>query len=340
MRKRSDVIDYYHKDLLPMVREVEEKRKEVNRRRLAILGTVFIVTAPVFIVVVLLVLTSSTPDDAYAAGFLYIIFMVIFYYFLPIFTGSEFEKGFERKVADPLVKYIAPGLSYVSNNYISSSVFKKSRIIREEGIDRYGGKNYISGDILGVKTEFSNVHVEEERRYEEKVGEYETKTRITYETVFKGIFLRAEFPKRFSGNVLVLPDRIEGVLSSFLRRKLSYNSLKLERIKIDSPEFEKHFFIYGEDQIEARYILSHSTMERILRFRRKVGHKISLSFVEGDVFLAVHDVELSLAPSIHSSLLDREVAKKYIEAIFFLVGVVAVGFVEELKLDQKLWGKR
>ena len=36
-------------------------------------------------------------------------------------------------------------------------------------------------------------------------------------------------------------------------------------IKMDNPEFEKEFVVYSDNPIKARYILTHSLMQRILK---------------------------------------------------------------------------
>jgi len=150
------------------------------------------------------------------------------------------------------------------------------------------------------------------------------------------MFFRAEFPKHFIGHTVVLPDTAEKFLGSYLGKMLqSYNLEREKLIKMDNPEFERYFVVYGTDQIEARYILSHSMMKRILVFRKKVGHEVSLSFVGGELFIAVHYNKDTLEPAIYSSLLDYKIAKEYIETLFF-----AMSIVQELKLNQKLWSKR
>ena len=44
---------------------------------------------------------------------------------------------------------------------------------------------------------------------------------------------------------------------------------RLEEIELEDPEFMEHFRVYSTDQVEARYILSPSMMERLLAFRRE-----------------------------------------------------------------------
>jgi len=148
--------------------------------------------------------------------------------------------------------------------------------------------------------------------------------------------LHADFPKHFSGHTVVLPDFAQRTFGSLIGQFLqSANFSRAQLVKLDNPEFEKFFVVYATDQIEARYILSHSMMQRIVRFRKKVGHEVSISFVEGEVYIAVHYNKDTLEPAIYESLLNYKVAKEYIETLYFALGVVF-----ELQLNKKLWSKR
>ena len=64
--------------------------------------------------------------------------------------------------------------------------------------------------------------------------------------------------KTFKGTTIIKRDR--GKVANFFRSKMS----GLESVKLEDPKFEKLFDVYGNDQIEARYLLTPSFMERPL----------------------------------------------------------------------------
>ena len=323
MKKFSEIIDFYYKELYPIVKELDKKREEVKKRTLWIFGVIlFVITLGT-----LMYIKSSSDVDYLNLAVFYGFVVAAVYGFVLKFTSGDYVFAFKQRVVKPLVEFIDPSLRYTTNAYIPQHLFTKSKILTGR-IDRYSGNDYVTGVVDGVKIEFSDVHAEQKHT--------DSKGRTHYETLFQGMFLRAEFPKHFIGRTVVLPDSAEKMFGSFLGKMLqSYNFSRAELVKMDNPEFEKHFVVYGTDQIEARYILSHSMMERILTFRKKVGHDISLSFVGGEMFVAVHYDKDTLEPAIYSSLLDYKIAKEYIETLFF-----AMGIVEELSLNKKLWSKR
>ena len=323
MKKFSEIIDYYYKELYPIVKELDKKREEVKKRTFWIFGVIFFtITLGVFVYI-----KNSSQIDYFNLAIFYAVFLVAIYGFVLKFLSKDYVQEFKQRVIKPLVKFIDPSLQYTTNAYIPRHIFEKSKIITSR-IDRYSGNDNVTGLVDGVKIEFSDVLAEQEHT--------DSKGNKHYETLFQGMFLRAEFPKNFSARTVVLPDSAEKMFGSFLGKMLqSYNFSRAELVKMDNPEFEKQFVVYATDQIEARYILSHSMMERILVFRKKVGHDLSLSFVGGEMFVAVHYDKDTLEPAIYHSLLDYKIAKEYVETLFF-----AMGIVEELKLNQKLWSKR
>jgi len=323
MKKFSEIIDYYYKELYPIVKELDKKREAVKQRTFLRFGAIVLLTSFALLVFV----KQSENVDFLNLVIFYAAFMTVVYGVVLSFTSKDYVAEFKQRVIKPLIGFIDPSLRYTVNAYIPQHLFTKSKIVTSR-IDRYSGNDYVAGVVDGVKIEFSDVHAEQKHT--------DSKGRTHYETLFQGMFLRAEFPKHFHGRTVVLPDSAEKMFGSFLGKMLqSYNFSRAELVKMDNPEFEKHFVVYGTDQIESRYILSHSMMERILTFRKKVGHDISLSFVGGEMFVAVHYNKDTLEPAIYSSLLDYKIAKEYIETLFFAMGVV-----EELQLNQKLWSKR
>ena len=157
-----------------------------------------------------------------------------------------------------------------------------------------------------------------------------------YSTIFHGLFIVAEFNKKLNGETLVISDGTHNIFGNAIGLWLhSKNITKDDQVKMDNTEFKKKFVVYSTDQIEARYIRTHSLMERILRFVKKIKHKISISFSKDFIYIAIDYNKELFEPSIYTSLLRVELVMEFIETLH-----LAIGVVEELKLNQKLWTKR
>ena len=130
------------------------------------------------------------------------------------------------------------------------------------------------------------------------------------------------------------PDIAESLLGKFGQRLQSLNILRGELVKLEDPEFERHFSVYSNDQIEARYILSMSLMKRIVDFKQRTGRKIYMSFVGSKVFVAISYRRNLFEPRIFKTLLDFEPIRQYFEDL-----ELAIGIVDDLNLNTRIWSK-
>ena len=135
--------------------------------------------------------------------------------------------------------------------------------------------------------------------------------------------------------MVVLPDVAEktlGLLGSWMQ---SMNISRDKLMKMDHVEFEKEFVVYGNDPIETRYILSHSLMQKIVDFRKKVKKPLHISFIHSKICIAISYNQAPFEPDLSRSLLEFSYIKEYFEVLNLMISIV-----DELKLDEKLWSKR
>ncbi len=106
---------------------------------------------------------------------------------------------------------------------------------------------------------------------------------------------------------------------------------------MEDPEFERFFDVYGEDQIETRYILSTSLMERITRLKQKLKEQgagsIRLSFVDSQLFIAIE---------LGRSFLNIPIFRRfsYVHLLDYYEDLKTLyDVVEELNLNTRIWSK-
>lgn len=149
---------------------------------------------------------------------------------------------------------------------------------------------------------------------------------------FFGMFAIIDFNKRFSGNTLVLPDKFEKRMGCLAK---TVQSLKLNRkqlVNLENTEFENEFVVYGTDQIEARYILSTSFMERIMALKRKINRPIMLSFKNDKLYMAIQHPDGFFSLPQNKNLVTSNAFELFAENISN-----AIGIVEDLDLNNKIW---
>ena len=320
MKSASELTDFYYRELYPSLSGLEESRKQIVSR-LKLYGGMGIV-----------VFGITAVWTAKHVGLQHPLFMFLIIGFAALggfvyrFMTAGYTQGFKEHVITPLIHAIDPHLLYNPRFMVSQHLFERSDLFKHP-VERYRGNDYVKGQVEGVPMEFSDIHAEYRTR--------DSKGRTQWHTLFRGLFLVAEFNKHFKGKTVVLPDSAEKTFGTLIGGWLqSKNFSRDGLIRLDDPEFEKHFVVYGNDPIEARYILSHSMMKRILSFQKKLPHPLFVSFNQNHIHVAIATGKDLLEPAIFRSLLDYDQAMEYVNTLRSTIGLV-----EELKLNERLWSK-
>ncbi|MDH4944251.1 DUF3137 domain-containing protein [Sulfurimonas sp. C5] len=318
MKTISELTDFYYKTLYPILQELEEARKHLKSRVVTVGITYTIIFALLFFS-----FFQYMDID-------FIVFAIVAYValggFIYKFMISTYRDEFKTKIMKPLILEIDNTFRYIPNMHIDVEFFKRSQLFPSP--DRFSGNDLVKGKIDGVDLKFSDLHAEKEYK--------DSKGRRSYSTIFKGLFIVSDFHKNFQGHTVVLPDIAQNTFGDMIGSFLQSNNFtrRGELIKMDSPEFEKEFVVYGSDQIEARYILTHSLMEKILHYKKHSGHPVYVSFKGQNIYMAIEYNKDLFEPSVFRSLLEYKIAMEYIKTLH-----LSIGIVEELKLNQKLWSK-
>lgn len=133
-------------------------------------------------------------------------------------------------------------------------------------------EDLFEGELKGVRFELF-----------EALAKMRTKNRKSdsVRTVFSGLLARFNFPKDFNGSTVVLTD------SGFFNWAAGF-SQKGERVTLEDPVFEKQFQVYSSDQVEARYLLTPSFMQRLLDIRNVFPEaEIQAAFESSSLYLAI-----------------------------------------------------
>lgn len=254
-----------------------------------------------------------------------IIVMIIY----SIFIGPEYaydkEKcyaiKYKQAVLPVIINFFNQNLIYSLEKYIGREFLLECKLFNRSPTE-YTGEDLIAGKIGTTDVKFSFVNAIE-------VGDK------SYNIIFNGLFYVADFNKNFNGSVFILPDMAQkylGNLGEIVQKKSNdYGEL----IKLENPEFERLFSVYGSDQIEARYILSPDLMSRIVDFANKVGKNFYISFVNSKVFIAIPYERNILDPNIDSLPLGYDQLVEYYENMKLFINLV-----ETLNLNTRIWSKQ
>jgi len=318
-RTESDLAHFFATDLLKELKALEKVRLAV----LARVKTMLAIAAGVFAMCVgvdwLLGLDGKL---GVISGF---ICLAAGSYVYRVLT-REYVEQFKARVIRRIIEFIDPELTYLADGHVSRARFHSSRIFTRYP-DRLRGDDLVSGKVGRTAIEFSEVHAQYKTEATDSKGR-----KKKYHTIFKGLFFSADFNKQFRGKTVVLPDtaeRLFGGIGGFFQ---SLNKSRGELVKLENPEFEKYFVVYGDDQIESRYVLSTSLVQRILDFRKKTSRRVHLSFVGSEVFVAVPYRRSLFEPRVFGKITGFKGIREYFADL-----QLALGIVEDLDLNTRIW---
>lgn len=242
---------------------------------------------------------------------------------------SGYRKAYKSEVVGSVVAAYLDGLRYRPEGTIARRQFEWSGLYTQ-GIDRYRGEDYIEGTLDKTEFAFSEVHAE----YKITTTDSKGRRRTSWRTIFKGIFFIADFHKDFRARTVVLPDTAQRLFGSFGQTLQSFSGGRGELVKLEDPEFEREFCVYGDDQVEARYILSPSLMRRILDYKRKFRSDMRLAFRDSKVFVALSCDKNRFEPRVFESIADGALIAEYRADLDLIIGIV-----NDLNLNTRVWSK-
>lgn len=315
MKTLNELRDYYNSELMPDLKKLENVRLANFRKMLVMIG-------PTMAVGVFLAFLLRNAEDAPA--FVLVAATVVSAIMYAVIVRG-YVSDFKQAIIEKIVRFIDDGLVYNPTGYIASGHYKDSRLFTRR-YDVYKGDDHVKGKVGATVIEFSELHTQYITR--------DSKGRTQHHTIFKGLFFVGDFNKHFKGRTFVLPDRSEKLFGSLSKVFQSMSMSRPELVKLEDPEFERHFVVYSDDQIEARYILSPSLMRRITEFKKKAGRNVSLSFLNSNVYIAIPYFKNLFEPRIFQTLLDFKPIQEYFEDL-----QLAVGIVEDLNLNTRIWTK-
>lgn len=241
-------------------------------------------------------------------------------YFVGIYGPAEaYKQAFKAQVIGRLVAERYEDASFSAGGGIGQAEFESSRLY-QQGIDRYNTEDLIEARLGATGFRMAEIHAE----YKTTSTDGKGRTTTHWHTIFKGRFLVARFSKRFHGTTLVLSEawRLFGMSG-------------LEKVTLEDPAFEELFAVYATDQVEARYLLSPSLMERLVASRQKLDAKVQAAFMDDHVILAIPDPHNRFEPpSFWSSspLISEEDVQTYAADI-----ALAAELIDALNLERRIW---
>lgn len=296
--------------LAPTLQVLENKRKELLRKG----RSEGLIYAAIFLVVGVIALLILKLEGIF--GLIVIVVISVIIFITCINNKSKiFSFFYKEEVVDEIIHAFCPNAAYSPNGGVGEDLFRNSGLFTSP--DRYYAEDLIEGYLDKTSFICSEVHAEERRARYTKNG-----VRYYWVDIFKGFLFIADFHKEFQGETTVLRD-------SFFKIKMGAS-----RVKMENPDFEKVFDVFSTNQIEARYLITPSMMERMLKLDSNFKKGVTISFRNSTILVAIPDSKNRFEADVWSSLSDMSILKSDFAVLQSLLDIV-----DELNLNTRIWSK-
>jgi hypothetical protein len=255
------------------------------------------------IVLALMVVVGLLAQDlmfAFFAGLIGGIFAWMWAYQPLAKVGVAVKQGYCSAIAE------AMGAVFVMNGFGPPALDRIKHLRLLPSYDRSNFEDCFKGTYKDCSYDLYEGHLEQRHT--------DSKGRTRYSTVFRGQLIRMHFPRAFLGITVVRRDA--GVFNAF------GGGLGLKKVGLEDPHFERAFEVWGNDQVEARYILHPVLMQRLLDLETTLkGKRLRCAFEGGDLLVAVEGGNLFEPGDLFKPFDDPARARRIVDDI---AGVVRV----------------
>ncbi len=241
-----------------------------------------------------------------AIGFLYL-----------ILTSSYTKNNYKNQIVLPLMNLLDKSITfdYDKSGFKIQEIYK-SHLFKLENLQNIKQSKFL--EFNDQERIFKMCDIELEYHYNDNDSDNDIRTE-------RGLFLIAPTDLNIKYETVVMPDiaeRIMGDTGRLFQRKV-HDSLK--QIRLDSPDFEKKYIVYGNDEISTHYLLNHTVMEVFSDIETRFELPPYVSFTPGYIciFMPIGSGWLEPDIDIRKNMLESfDSVKKHFDMIFGLVEMI------------------
>ena len=300
---RREFYEKYNGKIVPFVRMHEDSRKKK-------LYTAIITTSVLVIIALILLYFGATANLSRGGqkGLTHIIcWLFILAIILPIGIKKSFENNIKKRIM-PIVCSCFGNMKWSQGSYSYGELFVSSFVVPE----------YTSADYDDIfEGSYSNVNIEIVE------SEYIRGSGKNSKTVFDGVIVKLDMNKSFSGHTIIKPN-------SFMHIP---PSKELHHTELEDSEFNRRFDVFTNDEIDARYLITPSFMERLKGLKTAFSaSSVSCAFFENLLIVALPTNKDLF--SICSLIKPIDDSKQYFQMYEEIVSIIKL--IDHFKLNQKI----
>jgi len=297
--------EFYDQQVRPYLLGQEEARKMALKKAIAF-GSLIAVIG--LIIAIALVIKSGTGKLFFFIAFVTIVAVVSLYQYM----FRDVSALTKQKIVGSICQFAGWTFDAKPSVGPELNIWTALRLIPAGYGTGSATKNFSNGKktkyedhIFGRAhdTDFESFEVKLTRKVDDKTV-----------TEFHGQLMAITFPRKFLGRTIVLRDK------GWLQGK---KKGEMKRVGLVDPVFEKIFEAYGTDQVEARYLLTPTFMQKLVDLEHSIdGKNIRFGFDSSKLFIAVETGNQFESGSMLEPLMTPARTQKILDEIGAIYDVI------------------
>ena len=304
----SNMMNNINTEKLEEYRKSALKEERKNDKEVVLL-VVYIVFVPIIIIVLNFLIFKN----------IFILFaLIIILIVIPIYMYIHIKKNEKEKIKSSINKYydyynkvvigeflnqFEEKIDYSPNDKVENYVYKEAEF---ERFDNYYSRGLIKANLKnGYNIDMCNV-----------ITEYistDNEGNALYYTLFNGIFATIKTPKPFNDVLYLKKDKKD---KKYKNRNIIPN---VDKIQLDSEEFENYFDVYSSNKIIAVQLLTSDVMEFLKEFQDSTNIDFELTLKKNRIFIRFFTNGIFGLPDSTQTTIDKEEFKRYYKILSFII---------------------
>lgn len=323
MISKTAFLNCIRQDVFPKLAKDEEKRK----RTLAYMGCVVVaglvlsgiaahslgITLTEAINKTLAAIFNDRADSGTG-----VLFPAIAGFVIAFILYHNFLRKQKKKYLPLFIKCL--GKMEAGQQVINGDLIRKTQLF--PSFDKIDKDDSFSGTLSDTFFSVQELELKQER--------YSSKRERSEVTVFQGVLIDIPLKKTLKNQTLLVSRLFSG-------SKIN----KLNRVKLESIEFERRYQAYSNDQIESRALLTPLFMERLTHLKNYFNaDKIEASFFKDHAFFALHTKNnVFESYSLWRSGLDLETYRQFYDEVKAIEDMIKALHLQNKDLDSEVLEK-
>ena len=251
------------------------------------------------------------------------VFIIIFGFVISLIINTKdinsFKRLYKEKIVLVALNQVCTDIEYDMNKGMNREIIANTNMMRMG--DRFRSNDLIKGKYHNISFEMSDIIIEDEST--------DSDGNETYYKLFQGQWFIFDFNKRFKANFQIYSKNFTNVKRGSLFAK---KEERFKKIELEDVEFNNLFKVYAQNQLDAFYVLTPNTMEKIKELNNKIKGKLLFCFIDNKLHIGLDNNQDFFEVSLFKKIdIDKSINKTNQEIS------IITNFVDILSLNNDLF---